>query len=623
MQRDMNFKEKLETAVRPLVLELGRELRALKTLDVLNCYQLRIDFVQTDKNKVPDGFIFKWRYLWAQLLSQPYQDVGDMSKQSINRLDDLIERIFETYKAGALYEPGRIRGSEKEFLTRLGLAIRVREPEVLAFPEQIRDWSMARLQPFDNSYFVPRFGVRFAEIVEWVGSLIGKSETKLNASVLDLGTIVRDMECIRGRVLRGELDDKGAQNEALGLGLKNRLGANALEAESVHVFSPDELQCGISGSAAATLTSFFSIVPGEVEAGLFPHDSSPLGSKMFVALPANKFYFLDPANAYQIVAKTFENELLGDSRIRDTYLRNRDLETERWVTRRLQKVFSGADVYPNYYLKKGEGEKDAFVRYGGTAILVECKNTKVRAFRGGGADLFNFQRDFKNSIQFGYEQALAVKQRILGSEEVTFLDRKGRPYFSVRRGEITRYYIVCVTITPRGLFGTDLSYELTKPADEPYPLALNLFDFDTICKHLNKPERFLAYLDARERMHGRVHTGDEMNFAGYFFKYGNLEIQDGTMLADDFSGVFDRAWFREKGVEAAEPDEPPATMTITRHGNRVTVEHPTGQKETLKVPAQWIERASGRPPIRMRGSDRNMLCPCGSGRKLKYCCGIA
>ncbi len=296
--------------------------------------------------------------------------------------------------------------------------------------------------------------------------------------------------------------------------------------------------------------------------------------------------------------------------------------TERCVIRSLKEVFPTAEFYPNYYLEKGKGEKDLFVRHGDTVILVESKNTKVRPFKGTGADLLNFRSDFKNSIQFGYEQALAVKRRIVGSDEATFFDQRGRSYFSVKRAEVRRYYIICVTITPRGPFGTDLSYELKKPVDEPYPLAVNIFDFGTICKCLNKPEQFVDYLDARKRLHGRVLTGDELNFAGYFFKYGNLEVQDGTMLTDDFSGVFDRAWLKEKGIEVAEPDEPPSMTTITRHGNRVTIEGPTGHKEVLKVPEQWIGSAAGRPPIRMRGPERNMPCPCGSGRKLKYCCGI-
>jgi hypothetical protein len=61
----MDFRGKVETVLALLVAELRERLALLPTLAVLNHYQLRIDSVQIDKSGVPDGFIIKWRYLWA------------------------------------------------------------------------------------------------------------------------------------------------------------------------------------------------------------------------------------------------------------------------------------------------------------------------------------------------------------------------------------------------------------------------------------------------------------------------------------------------------------------------------------------------------------------------------
>lgn len=142
----------------------------------------------------------------------------------------------------------------------------------------------------------------------------------------------------------------------------------------------------------------------------------------------------------------------------------------------------------------------------------------------------------------GFEQALEVKKRILSGQDASFFDKKGRAFFSVQGGEIERAFVLCITVTPRGPFGNDLSYQLKKESDEPFPLALNLFDFETICDHLKTPNLFLGYLAARESLHGRVRTGDELNYAGYFLKHGNLTFQDDTFLWDDFSQIFDREW---------------------------------------------------------------------------------
>ena len=63
---------------------------------------------------------------------------------------------------------------------------------------------------------------------------------------------------------------------------------------------------------------------------------------------------------------------------------------------------------------------------------------------------------------------------------------------------------------------------------------------------MSEPGKFVDYLSAREKLHGRARTGDELNYAGYFLRYGNLDLEDFTFLTDDFSGVFDRAWYKER-----------------------------------------------------------------------------
>lgn len=620
----MDFKEKLEHALRPRTARLKDKLASLPTRAVLDHYQMRIHTARPDKSNVPDGFLIKWRYVWALHLSNPFSEaeVKDDSKDQFDTIDKLVEEVFDVYGVGAIFEPGRSRGSEKEFLTRLGLGIKVREPDILGFPEQMRSWALARFQPFNESFFLPTFGLRIEEIMIWLDDLKNASQSKLDACFSEFASIMSDVMPIQAAFASGELDVEAARKRGAELKISERLETNGRQSERIDVFSADEVRMGLPQSVVEKLKMHFCIRPGEVPPQyVFPHEENPLEYKTFVALPGGSFYFLDPANAYRVLARTFERDLLANDLLRDRYLRNRDRETERLVAENMRKVFPSAAIYANYYLKKGSHEKDLFVREGDTAILIECKNTRVREFKGTANDLLNFERDFKQSVQFGYEQASEVKRRLLESEEATFFDEKGRRYFSVKRSEISRIYIICVTKTPRGPFGTDLSYELKKPDGEPFPLALNLFDFDTICKHFSGPQQFLAYIDARQYLHGRVRTGDELNYAGYFLKHGNLEFKDQTFVADDFSGVFDHRWYKEKGIEVEEPDNPPVQTVIERKGNRISIENSTGHKEVMRVPPWMIERAMGRPSIKMKGSERNKPCPCGSGRKVKHCCG--
>jgi hypothetical protein len=468
----MNFKERVEDAISPLIKVLRDELVPAPTLSVLTHYQLQIN-AAVDRSKVPDGFIFKWRYLWALLLANPFVETKSGMPQ-FGAIDKLIEDIFETYMVGAIYERGQNPGSEPEFLTRLGLAIRVREfDSLLGFPEQISNWAAVRLTPFNSTYFTPKVGVQFEEIAAWISRLIVILETRMNEWRSQFAPVFKQ---IREDVAGGKVDHDAAMPV-----IREQLERAAEVGEKIHVFSMGELQSGISKTTAELLVEMLSIRPGDVpEQYMFPHDENPLEHKIFVAFPDNTFYFLDPANAHRVVAKAFERELLQDPSARDRYLKNRDRATEGLAREYIRKVFPTAEIHHHYFVSKGTREKDLFVRYGDKIILIECKNTRIRGFRGRGDDLQNFENDFENSIQFGYDQANEVKQLIIGQAETTFLDEKGQRYFSVKSQEIKAIYIVCITITPRGLFGTDLSYRLRKAEAEQFPLAINLFDFETM-----------------------------------------------------------------------------------------------------------------------------------------------
>jgi hypothetical protein len=160
--KPMDFRKRVERALDPMVAELRNELRQYPTFWVLNHYLLKTHFARIEKSEMPDGYWVKWRFLWAILLSLPWKEENgpDAKEPDWDKIDKLIEQIFDVYRFGAIYDPGVTPGSEPEFLARLGLATKVREPDVLAFPEQIKNWALTRFEPFDDTFFRPSFGVR-------------------------------------------------------------------------------------------------------------------------------------------------------------------------------------------------------------------------------------------------------------------------------------------------------------------------------------------------------------------------------------------------------------------------------------------------------------------------------
>jgi len=66
---------------------------------------------------------------------------------------DDLETIFDLYRIGAICDSWIPLGWRQDFLARNGLAIRVREPDVLGYPEQIKDWASTRFAPLDRPFF--------------------------------------------------------------------------------------------------------------------------------------------------------------------------------------------------------------------------------------------------------------------------------------------------------------------------------------------------------------------------------------------------------------------------------------------------------------------------------------
>src|SRR6201999_1740857 len=110
--------------------------------------------------------------------------------------------------------------------------------------------------------------------------------------------------------------------------------------------------------------------------------------------------------------------------------------TETFVADRLREIFPDAEIHQNYYVERGQLEKDILVRHGDTVVLVECKNRRVRAFAGGRDDLLKYDNDFEKSVQYAYDQALDVKGRVSSCDEMVFFDEKGREAFRLRRSEV-------------------------------------------------------------------------------------------------------------------------------------------------------------------------------------------
>jgi hypothetical protein len=168
----MDFREKLESALTPLIAQLKGRLASLPTRAVLNHYQLQIDTVKTDKSNVPDGFLFKWRYLWALQLSNPFSDadVNHDSESQFKSIDELTEQIFDVYGFGAMLEPGGPEAPKRSFSLDSDSPSRSGSLIFSAFQSKSRVGQQLDSSPSTTPTFCPLSGC--ASTKSWIGYAI-------------------------------------------------------------------------------------------------------------------------------------------------------------------------------------------------------------------------------------------------------------------------------------------------------------------------------------------------------------------------------------------------------------------------------------------------------------------
>jgi hypothetical protein len=98
----VQFRQKIEIAILPLLSDLRRELAAVRTLDVLNHYQFRINSAGPSKDKLPDGFWAKGHYVSALSLRNTFVEAtSPTSDATFDRINDLMEKIYDVYTFGS------------------------------------------------------------------------------------------------------------------------------------------------------------------------------------------------------------------------------------------------------------------------------------------------------------------------------------------------------------------------------------------------------------------------------------------------------------------------------------------------------------------------------------------
>lgn len=260
----------------------------------------------------------------------------------------------------------------------------------------------------------------------------------------------------------------------------------------------------------------------------------------------------------------------ADKSYAPTALKHRGEFTEAFALERLRKVFGEDRVFHGVNIERGKGDRigeiDVLVLFGNRAIVLQAKSKRLTLEARRGNDL-QIKGDFKAAIQDSYDQAMDCAEA-LRNPSLRFLISDGATV-SIP-AELTQIFPICVVADhyPALAFQADQFLVQRNVADVQSPLVIDIFTLDAMAEMLDRPLRFLSYLELRATYGAKVHIHHEITLLSYHLKY-NLWLDDEydmVALEDDFAADLEIAMgARRLGLPGKSTPEGILTVCNGRH----------------------------------------------------------
>lgn len=189
-------------------------------------------------------------------------------------------------------------------------------------------------------------------------------------------------------------------------------------------------------------------------------------------------------------------------------------------------------------------------------------------FRDVEKAIHRLKSDFKNSIQYGFDQCKRVEDLFYSDSVFDLKNDRKKTLNTINPSKIQNTFSIVVTLERFGCLQTDLGLMLEKDDDIDYPWCVYIDDLEVFLKALklnskNHINRFLDFLDYRRQIHERMYSIDELDVcASYLQNPTNFKrLVNTNDLFLTFSpyeqGHFDQLYWagKLKFNEKALPDE--------------------------------------------------------------------
>ena len=210
-------------------------------------------------------------------------------------------------------------------------------------------------------------------------------------------------------------------------------------------------------------------------------------------------------------------------------LRRRGDFAESETANLLRSVFGASNVHRDVVLKKSKSETvtdiDVLAIVGNKAIVAQVKSKRLTELAKLG-DKMALMADFKLAIQEAYDQGLLCRRALLDRDTTLFV--KGDELHLSET--IDDAYILCITVDHYPAVMHQLDVYLEKAPEDPFPIALSIFDLDLVAFYLTDPFEFAYYVRQRISLSDYYKADTEMSLLGMhlkqkLFRNGEVDLE--------------------------------------------------------------------------------------------------
>ena len=286
---------------------------------------------------------------------------------------------------------------------------------------------------------------------------------------------------------------------------------------SVFTFSREE----IVGDQKVSVSGFleaFACTPGTVNRELNTVGAyNAVLSHPLIHLPDGQFLLPIHFNLAQSLYESPFYWMSNDPAYENMASRNRGEAIEEIAYEMLKETFGDQNTYRGVKVLRGKDDVtdiDVLAVAGNKAVIVQAKSKKLTELSKQG-NIESVKSDFTKAIQSAYDQALTCRESVINKVN-TLRDSDGQ--IIELHEDLDDAYLICLTGDHYPSVSTQLFAFLQRRADDPYPLAMSLFDLDILTFYLTEPIDLLYYLRQRSTHSEHFFADCEMSFLAFHLR---------------------------------------------------------------------------------------------------------